>query len=108
MLSQLFMAKSAFFSMERKMQVIANNIHNAQTVGFKNINWRHDKLNRFGSEIYLPRYSSWYGDSDKPYTYSGLTLHPNDWNEGLLFIKKQIEIILNIFIFINFFFYSIE
>jgi len=35
MLSQLFMAKSAFFSFERKMQVIANNIHNAQTVGYK-------------------------------------------------------------------------
>ena len=35
MLSQLFMAKSAFFSYERKMQVIANNIMNAQTVGFK-------------------------------------------------------------------------
>lgn len=35
MLSQLFMAKSAFFSFERKMQVIANNIANSQTVGFK-------------------------------------------------------------------------
>lgn len=35
MLSQLFMAKSAFFSFERKMQVIANNIHNSQTVGYK-------------------------------------------------------------------------
>ena len=35
MLSQLFMAKSAFFSYERKMQVVANNISNAQTVGFK-------------------------------------------------------------------------
>ena len=35
MLSQLFMAKSAYFSFERKMQVIANNIANAQTVGFK-------------------------------------------------------------------------
>ena len=35
MLSQLFMAKSAYFSYERKMQVIANNIANAQTVGFK-------------------------------------------------------------------------
>ena len=45
----------------------------------------------FGSEIYLPRYSAWYGDSDKPYTYSGLTLQPNSWNKGLLFIKKEIE-----------------
>jgi len=35
MLSQLFMAKSAYFSYERKMQVIANNIANAQTIGYK-------------------------------------------------------------------------
>ena len=35
MISQLFMAKSAYFSFERKMQVIANNIANAQTVGYK-------------------------------------------------------------------------
>jgi alkylated DNA repair dioxygenase AlkB len=64
---------------------------NLQKINFKHINWRHDKLFMFGSEIYLPRYSAWYGDSDKPYTYSGLTLQPNSWNKGLLFIKKEIE-----------------
>jgi flagellar basal-body rod protein FlgG len=35
MLSQLFMAKSAFFTYERKMQIVSNNIANAQTVGYK-------------------------------------------------------------------------
>lgn len=60
-------------------------------IKFKNINWRHDKLNMYGKIIYLPRYSAWYGDSDKPYTYSGLTLQPNSWNKGLLYIKKEIE-----------------
>ena len=35
MLSQLFMAKSAFFTFERKMQMVANNIANSQTPGFK-------------------------------------------------------------------------
>ena len=35
MLSQLHMAKSALFSFQRKMQLIANNISNAETVGFK-------------------------------------------------------------------------
>jgi len=62
-----------------------------ETVKFKNIKWRHDKLQMYGKEVYLPRYSAWYGDSDKPYTYSGLTLQPNDWNEGLEYIKKEIE-----------------
>jgi alkylated DNA repair dioxygenase AlkB len=60
-------------------------------VKFKNINWHHDKLNMYGKEHFLPRYSAWYGDSDKPYTYSGLTLQPNNWNKGLLYIKEQIE-----------------
>ena len=35
MISQLFMAKSAYFSFERKMQLISNNIANSQTIGFK-------------------------------------------------------------------------
>ncbi|MBE7691248.1 alpha-ketoglutarate-dependent dioxygenase AlkB family protein [Tenacibaculum piscium] len=60
-------------------------------VKFKNINWNHDKLNMYGKQVFLPRYSAWYGNSDKPYTYSGLTLQPNTWNKGLLFIKEQID-----------------
>ena len=60
-------------------------------IKFKNINWHHDKLNMYGKQVFLPRYSAWYGNSNKPYTYSGLTLQPNTWNKGLLFIKEQIE-----------------
>ncbi len=60
-------------------------------IDFKNIDWSHDKLTMYGKEIYLPRYSAWYGDSDKPYTYSGLTLQPKKWNKGLLYIKAEIE-----------------
>jgi alkylated DNA repair dioxygenase AlkB len=65
-------------------------------VKFKNINWHHDKLNMYGKEVFLPRYSAWYGDSDKPYTYSGLTLQPNAWNKGLLFIKDKIDKVANV------------
>lgn len=35
MISQLFMAKSGMFQMQRKMQILANNVANAQTVGYK-------------------------------------------------------------------------
>ena len=62
-----------------------------EKVKFKNINWHHDKLNMYGKEVYLPRYSAWYGDNDKSYSYSGLTLQPNKWNNGLLFLKENIE-----------------
>ena len=60
-------------------------------IKFKNINWHHDQVKMYGKAIYLPRYSPWYGDSDKPYTYSGLTLQPKPWNKGLLYIKERIE-----------------
>lgn len=60
-------------------------------VTFKHINWRHDKLKMYGKEVFLPRYSAWYGNKGKTYTYSGLTLQPNPWNKGLLFIKEQID-----------------
>lgn len=60
-------------------------------VKFKNINWHHDKLNMYGKEVFLPRYSAWYGDNDKSYSYSGLTLQPNKWNNGLLFLKEHIQ-----------------
>lgn len=65
-------------------------------VTFKNIEWQHDKLMMYGKETYLPRYSAWYGDSDKPYTYSGLTLHPKPWNKGLLTIKDKINGVANV------------
>ena len=61
------------------------------TVKFANINWHHDQIKMYGKEVFLPRYSAWHGDDDKPYTYSGLTLQPNPWNKGLLFIKDKIE-----------------
>lgn len=62
-----------------------------EKVKFKNINWHHDKLNMYGKEVFLPRYSAWYGDNDKSYSYSGITLQPNKWNNGLLFLKDNIE-----------------
>lgn len=58
---------------------------------FTHIQWQHDKLTMYGKVVYLPRYSAWYGDNDKPYTYSGLTLQPKAWNKGLLDIKQKIE-----------------
>lgn len=66
------------------------------SVDWKNIRWRQDKVKMFGKEVLLPRLSAWYGDTDKLYTYSGLTLTPNSWNEGLLYLKNAIEKIANV------------
>ena len=55
------------------------------------IEWKQDKIMMYGKELPLPRLSAWYGDNNKPYTYSGITLNPLPWTEELLQIKEKIE-----------------
>lgn len=57
----------------------------------KNINWKQEEMNMYGKQVMFPRLTSWYGDSDKPYTFSGITLNPHPWNKELLEIKDKIE-----------------
>lgn len=56
-----------------------------------NIIWKQEKMNMYGKELMFPRLTAWYGDSDKPYTFSGITLKPNEWTSELLEIKTKIE-----------------
>ena len=56
------------------------------------IEWKQDKIMMYGKELPLPRLSAWYGDNNKPYTYSGITLNPLPWTEELLHIKEKIEV----------------
>lgn len=60
-------------------------------INFSYIKWKHDRIKLYGKEVPLPRLTSWYGDTGNNYTYSGITSKPNPWNEGLLYIKKEIE-----------------
>jgi alkylated DNA repair dioxygenase AlkB len=55
------------------------------------IEWKQDKILMYGKELPLPRLSAWYGENNKPYTYSGITLNPLPWTELLLQIKETIE-----------------
>lgn len=55
------------------------------------IKWKQESMNMYGKEIPFPRLTAWYGDSDRPYSFSGITLQPNPWSAGLLKIKKDIE-----------------
>ena len=56
-----------------------------------NVNWRQDKIKIFNKEVSIPRLSAWYGNAGLSYSYSGLKLEPNEWNEELLIIKEKIE-----------------
>jgi alkylated DNA repair dioxygenase AlkB len=56
------------------------------------IEWKQDKIMMYGKELLLPRLSAWYGDNNKPYTYSGITLNPFPWTDELFKIKERIEV----------------
>jgi alkylated DNA repair dioxygenase AlkB len=55
--------------------------------------WQHDEITIFGKKIAQPRLTCLFGNEGKPYSYSGITMHPNPWNPTLVFIKEKIEII---------------
>ncbi|WP_373480475.1 alpha-ketoglutarate-dependent dioxygenase AlkB [Geminocystis sp.] len=56
-----------------------------------NIQWQQYYITLFGKTHLQPRLSAWYGDQDKIYTYSGITMYPHDWIKPLLTIKQKIE-----------------
>lgn len=66
-------------------------ISDIENIDFRNIHWKQDSINLYGKKLLLPRLTSWYGDQGRDYTYSGITSKPNDWNDGLLYLKREIE-----------------
>ncbi len=56
-----------------------------------NIRWKQESMNMYGKQINFPRLTAWYGENDKPYSFSGITLNPLPWSKELLEIKKKIE-----------------
>lgn len=57
----------------------------------KNVKWKQEKMNMYGKEVLFPRLTAWYGDNDKPYTFSGITLKPIEWTDTLIQIKTKVE-----------------
>lgn len=57
----------------------------------KSINWKQDDIKVFGKIYPQPRLTALYGDSEKSYSYSNLTLHPNEWTPLLLKLKEKVE-----------------
>lgn len=55
------------------------------------IEWKQESMQMYGKELNFPRLTAWYGDQDKPYTFSGITLKPNAWTSELQEIKSLIE-----------------
>lgn len=58
--------------------------------------WRHEAITIFGKPVMQPRLTAWYGDIDKSYSYSGITMQPLAWTGTLLAIKQMAENIASI------------
>lgn len=56
-----------------------------------NIVWKQESMNMYGKKIDFPRLTAWYGNNDKPYSFSGITLQPLPWSSEILSIKSKIE-----------------
>ena len=55
------------------------------------IYWKQEAMNMYGKTLPFPRLTAWYGDPDKSYSFSGLTLHPNKWTTELMELKRRVE-----------------
>lgn len=55
------------------------------------ISWKQESMNMYGKEVKFPRLTAWYGDDDKPYSFSGIKLEPHPWTQELFKIKDDIE-----------------
>lgn len=65
-------------------------------IGWQTIAWHQSTMMMFGKRVSLPRYCAWHGDNDKPYTYSGITLHPQPWNKVLIWLRDQLQAVTDI------------
>lgn len=53
--------------------------------------WQQDDIKVFGKVYAQPRLTALYGNNDKPYSYSNITMQPQSFTKELLEIKQQIE-----------------
>ena len=60
----------------------------------KKTDWQQQKIKLFGKTHNVPRLTALYGDDNKSYTYSGITMKPIAWLPELLTIKNKIETLI--------------
>ncbi|MFC4094599.1 alpha-ketoglutarate-dependent dioxygenase AlkB family protein [Euzebyella saccharophila] len=57
----------------------------------KNVPWQQDSIKIFGRDYLQPRLTALYGDNEKSYSYSNITMHPKKFIPELLELKQNIE-----------------
>lgn len=54
------------------------------------VEWETHRIRLFGREVDSPRLSSWIGDEDAAYTYSGMRFQPRPWPPALAGIRRRL------------------
>jgi alkylated DNA repair dioxygenase AlkB len=54
------------------------------------VEWETHRIRLFGREVDSPRLSSWIGDEDAAYTYSGTRFQPRSWPPALVDIRRRL------------------
>lgn len=57
----------------------------------KEILWQQDPITVFGKTYMQPRLTALYANNNKPYSYSGITMHPHTFTAPLKEIQQKIE-----------------
>jgi len=57
--------------------------------------WQQDNILIFNKLIPQPRLTCLFGNSGKPYSYSGITMQPQPWNSTIMFIKNEVETVIS-------------
>jgi alkylated DNA repair dioxygenase AlkB len=55
------------------------------------IDWEVHRIRLFGRLVDSPRLSSWIGDADAGYVYSGSRFEPRPWPEALVALREQVS-----------------
>lgn len=59
------------------------------------IPWQQDNITVFGKTHPQPRLTALFGNEGKPYSYSNIVMQPHSWNPLLMFIKNEVEEVVN-------------
>jgi len=55
---------------------------------WQELQWSQQDIMLFGRRVQQPRLTSWYGDPEAHYSYSGLQLNPLPWHPDLLELRS--------------------
>jgi alkylated DNA repair dioxygenase AlkB len=57
----------------------------------KSLAWRQEPIWMFGKKVMQPRLTALYGNSDQPYSYSGISMDALNWTSLLEEIRNKIQ-----------------